>query len=109
MAPFVLRRLKSQVANQLPSKTVVVHKCELVPEQRQAYDTFLAESKQKLSSVASLKNQKAKQMMNHTLSYLRQLSNHLCLHRWFYDDTKLHKMARLIRKVRKCMAVLLDV
>ncbi len=40
--PFVLRRLKSQVARELPPRTEVVLRCELGPEERAVYDAVRA-------------------------------------------------------------------
>ncbi len=38
--PFVLRRLKQEVAPELPPRTDVVLRCELTPEERTVYDTI---------------------------------------------------------------------
>lgn len=40
--PFVLRRLKSEVARELPPRTDVVLRCELESKERQAYDAVRA-------------------------------------------------------------------
>jgi len=40
--PFVLRRLKSQVARELPPRTEVVLRCELGPEERAVYEAVRA-------------------------------------------------------------------
>jgi len=40
--PFVLRRLKSEVAAELPPRTDVVLRCELEPEERRTYDAVRA-------------------------------------------------------------------
>jgi superfamily II DNA or RNA helicase len=37
--PYVLRRLKQQVAKELPALTDIVMRCEMGPEQRKVYDT----------------------------------------------------------------------
>ncbi|KAI9333534.1 Rad26 protein [Zopfochytrium polystomum] len=41
IAPYLLRRMKKDVAEDLPQKTELVLFCRLVPEQRQAYRKFL--------------------------------------------------------------------
>jgi SNF2 family DNA or RNA helicase len=40
--PFILRRMKMQVAPELPPRTEVVLRCELTPEERDIYDTVRA-------------------------------------------------------------------
>jgi SNF2 family DNA or RNA helicase len=40
--PFVLRRLKREVARELPPRTDVVLRCELAPQERKVYDTVRA-------------------------------------------------------------------
>jgi hypothetical protein len=39
VGPYVLRRMKRQVASELPSLTSLVMRCELPPEQRKLYET----------------------------------------------------------------------
>jgi len=39
LAPFMLRRLKSQVETELPAKTVMIHRVEMAPAQRDLYET----------------------------------------------------------------------
>jgi SNF2 family DNA or RNA helicase len=40
--PFLLRRLKSEVASELPPRTDIVLYCELEPDEREVYSTVLA-------------------------------------------------------------------
>ena len=40
VAPFILRRTKSQVATELPEKIEMVIYCEMQPEQRKVYDAY---------------------------------------------------------------------
>ncbi len=40
--PFILRRLKSEVASELPPRTDMVLRCELEPAEREVYDTVRA-------------------------------------------------------------------
>jgi SNF2 family DNA or RNA helicase len=42
VAPFILRRMKRDVAKELPPKTEVVLECELSSEERVVYDSILA-------------------------------------------------------------------
>ena len=39
LAPFMLRRLKSQVEQELPAKTVMIHRVEMTSAQRDLYET----------------------------------------------------------------------
>jgi SNF2-related domain/Helicase conserved C-terminal domain len=43
--PFILRRLKKDVAPELPPRTEVVLNCELSPTEREIYDTLLASAR----------------------------------------------------------------
>ena len=43
VAPFILRRLKAQVAPDLPPRTDITVVCELAPAQRRAYDALLSD------------------------------------------------------------------
>jgi superfamily II DNA or RNA helicase len=56
--PFVLRRLKAQVARELPPRTEVVLRCELTPEERRVYDAVRAAARrdvvERVGSGASL-------------------------------------------------------
>jgi superfamily II DNA or RNA helicase len=46
--PFVLRRMKSQVARELPPRTEVVLRCELGPEERAVYEAVRAATRAEL-------------------------------------------------------------
>lgn len=46
--PFILRRLKKDVAKDLPPKTEIVLTCELSPSERDVYDALLASSKKEV-------------------------------------------------------------
>ncbi len=46
--PFVMRRLKQEVAPELPPKTEVVHYCEMGTEQRKLYDQMLSASRKRV-------------------------------------------------------------
>ena len=48
VAPFILRRLKRDVARELPPKTEVVLECELSADERLAYDALLAATRDEL-------------------------------------------------------------
>lgn len=71
--PFVLRRLKSDVAKDLPPRTDIVLRCPLSPVQRAAYDTVLRGSAQSLDS-ADRRPRRMKVL--EILTRLRQASCH---------------------------------
>ena len=48
--PFILRRVKSQVAKELPTKTEMILQCEMGSEQRMVYDTYRKEIRKKMAT-----------------------------------------------------------
>jgi len=46
--PFILRRLKSEVAPELPPRTNVTLRCTLTPDERRSYDTIRIATQEKL-------------------------------------------------------------
>jgi SNF2 family DNA or RNA helicase len=48
--PFILRRTKQQVAEELPEKTEMVLYCELQPQQRGIYDAYEKEFREYISA-----------------------------------------------------------
>ena len=71
LRPFVLRRLKSEVAKQLPGKFEHVLKCRLSTRQRFLYEDFMSRS----STRAKLASGSFLSMMN-VLMQLRKVCNH---------------------------------
>ena len=51
IAPFVLRRHKSQVATDLPSRTDVILPCPLTPKQREIYQTVAAAGRAEVANM----------------------------------------------------------
>lgn len=51
VSPFILRRLKRDVATELPPKTEVVLECELSPEERLHYDAILCAARVELDAL----------------------------------------------------------
>lgn len=90
MAPFVLRRLKSQVLQQLPQKINSVEFVPMTTLQTDFYETTFINSRKEYKV-------DGKRLQN-IFMQLRKASNHPCLHRVFYDDSKLNIMAKDIRK-----------
>ncbi|KAM7452234.1 ATP-dependent helicase smarcad1 [Porites harrisoni] len=88
MKPFVLRRLKSDVLQQLPAKHDHVIKWELTERQRELYnDSFVNCSKQFKQSGNS-------SQYNNILMTLRKAANHPLLLRSLYTDETLLEMAK---------------
>ena len=80
VAPFMLRRLKTLVARDLPPKIVRTSWCELSPEQRRVYNRILDESRQQVTgSVHSIGFEKSRMLILTALLRLRQVCCHLSL------------------------------
>lgn len=85
MLPFLLRRLKEDVLNDLPPKIIQDYYCELSELQKQLYDNF---SKSKMGTAAEEtfkggatvdKEDPKHQHVFQSLQYLRKLCNHPAL------------------------------
>lgn len=75
--PFILRRLKRDVAKELPEKTEVVIECELSPPERELYNALIASTR---SSVKNLLQSGASVMnLLEALLRLRQACCHTAL------------------------------
>ncbi len=73
LKPFMLRRLKRNVAPELPEKLEQVSYCELTAAQRETYTKLLASTRQQVAELASTKDQnKARILMLTALLRLRQ-------------------------------------
>ena len=80
LAPFILRRLKKEVAKELPPKIVKTSWCELSPEQRSVYDRILEESRNQVTgSVRQVGFEKSRMIILTVLLRLRQVCCHLGL------------------------------
>jgi TATA-binding protein-associated factor len=79
--PFLLRRMKEDVLDDLPPKIIQDYTCELSPIQKQLYDQFSrSEAQGEVTEV--VKSEDAKQGGTHVfqaLQYLRKLVNHPAL------------------------------
>ncbi|XP_034946491.1 SWI/SNF-related matrix-associated actin-dependent regulator of chromatin subfamily A containing DEAD/H box 1 homolog [Chelonus insularis] len=89
MKPFFLRRLKSQVLKDLPIKTEKIIKCSLVKKQREMYKQLMVQF-----SEANYSEDSGVSMM----MKLRKLANHPLLMRDYYDEEKVHAMAKKLSK-----------
>ncbi|MBQ3810943.1 MAG: DEAD/DEAH box helicase, partial [Kiritimatiellae bacterium] len=80
LAPFLLRRLKRQVAKDLPPKVVQIGWCRLSDEQRRVYNKILDESRMQVTgSVKSVGFEKSRMLILTVLLRLRQVCCHLAL------------------------------
>ncbi|KNE65251.1 hypothetical protein AMAG_10896 [Allomyces macrogynus ATCC 38327] len=91
MAPFVLRRKKTQVLGDLPPKHVRVVHCTLEGGQRVLYDELVRASQDAVSAGA------AKQFKNYLMD-LRKAAAHPLLFRRRFDDATVKTMARHLMK-----------
>lgn len=79
--PFLLRRLKEDVLNDLPPKIIQDYYCELSEVQKQLYDDF-ATSQAQHAVQDVIKSERAPSGQQHvfqSLQYLRKLCNHPAL------------------------------
>ncbi|OMH80692.1 ATP-dependent helicase fft2 [Zancudomyces culisetae] len=106
LAPFVLRRRKSDVLKDLPAKTQQTIKVEMTEYQRSLYEKHInmyGFDKQKEEDVLALSpssadgnEAKTSQSWTAKMMNLRKIANHPLLVRSHFDDSKLAKMASLI-------------
>jgi TATA-binding protein-associated factor len=95
--PFLLRRLKEEVLNDLPPKILQNYYCDLSDLQRKLFEDFGKKERKKLAEDAGSDDKEAKQHIFQALQYMRKLCNSPALvmkpgHKQ-YDDTQafLHK------------------
>lgn len=79
--PFLLRRLKEQVLNDLPPKIIQDHYCELSDMQKHLYDAFSQSQAGDITqdTVKSKTPNPNQQHVFQSLQYLRKLCNHPAL------------------------------
>lgn len=70
-APFMLRRLKAEVAKELPPRTDTVVWCELAPAQRRLYETVLAASRARVMAAVE-ESGVARSQITSMLAHLRE-------------------------------------
>lgn len=73
--PFLLRRLKEDVLQDLPPKIIQDYECELSDVQRKLYDAICSVTQSNMSDVSDLKNQ-PKGHVFQTMQLLRKACNH---------------------------------
>ncbi|KAI0218027.1 SWI/SNF-related matrix-associated actin-dependent regulator of chromatin subfamily A containing DEAD/H box 1 [Lamellibrachia satsuma] len=96
LKPFFLRRLKSEVLQQLPLKEEVVERVPMAFEQQDLYDelklTFVKTITEDGKHLNVLKGGQGSTMM----MMLRKAANHHLLHRRQYDLARLRQMAQIM-------------
>lgn len=73
--PFLLRRLKEEVLNDLPPKILQNYYCDLSDLQKQLFDDFAKKEKKVLADKAGDDSKEAKQHIFQALQYMRKLCN----------------------------------
>lgn len=73
--PFLLRRLKEEVLNDLPPKILQNYYCDLSDLQRKLFDDFNKKEAKSLQGMAGSPDKEAKQHIFQALQYMRKLCN----------------------------------
>lgn len=73
--PFLLRRLKEEVLNDLPPKILQNYYCDLSDLQRKLFEDFTKKESKKLAEEAGRDDKDAKQHIFQALQYMRKLCN----------------------------------
>lgn len=98
ISPFILRRMKSQVANELPDKVINVHYVEMSDEQQNAYEKIKADCRKMIfESMDEFGVDKSRFMLLKGLMKLRQMANHPIL-----ADSGYEGDSGKFEEVRKC-------
>ncbi|EFX00115.1 tbp associated factor [Grosmannia clavigera kw1407] len=90
--PFLLRRLKEEVLEDLPPKILQNYYCDLSELQKKLFDDFSRRESKKIAEEAGRDDKEAKQHIFQALQYMRKLCNSPALvmrpgHR-MYDETQ---------------------
>ena len=73
--PFLLRRLKEEVLNDLPPKILQNYYCDLSDLQKKLFEDFTKKQGKKIQAVAGSEDKEAKQHIFQALQYMRKLCN----------------------------------
>lgn len=73
--PFLLRRLKEEVLNDLPPKILQNYYCDLSDLQKKLFEDFSKKESKKLAEVAGSEDKESKQHIFQALQYMRKLCN----------------------------------
>ncbi|KAJ3603798.1 hypothetical protein NHX12_028539 [Muraenolepis orangiensis] len=90
MKPFILRRVKSEVLQQLPAKVEKIEFCPMTEKQRALYQALFNNLKRSTTG--------AKRELCNVMMQLRKMANHPLLHRQYYTTEKLKAMSKLMLK-----------
>jgi len=77
--PFILRRTKKQVAQELPEKTEITRYCPMEDEQQHLYDSYKLEFKRFVSNLSDEEMKKSSLSILQGLTKLRQICNSTAL------------------------------
>ncbi|KAI8966794.1 hypothetical protein F5Y11DRAFT_4073 [Daldinia sp. FL1419] len=90
--PFLLRRLKEEVLDDLPPKILQNYYCDLSDLQKKLFEDFTKRQSKKLTEEAGRDDKEAKQHIFQALQYMRKLCNSPALvmtpSNKLYDDTQ---------------------
>ncbi|KAI1452107.1 hypothetical protein F4805DRAFT_463124 [Annulohypoxylon moriforme] len=90
--PFLLRRLKEEVLDDLPPKILQNYYCDLSDLQRKLFEDFTKKQGKKLTEEASKEDKESKSHIFQALQYMRKLCNSPALvmtpSNKLYDDTQ---------------------
>ncbi|EMR11420.1 hypothetical protein PNEG_00443 [Pneumocystis murina B123] len=99
MTPFVLRRKKIHVLNDLPKKIQHIEFCEMNKEQQNIYDECIFTQKKSIEAKTSgVESKNDKKRTFNILMQLRKATNHPLLFRRIYNNVILKKIAKNIMK-----------
>ncbi|EGE80113.2 TATA-binding protein-associated factor mot1 [Blastomyces dermatitidis] len=73
--PFLLRRLKEEVLNDLPPKILQNYYCDLSDLQRQLFEDFTKKEQKDIAKIVGSTDKEAKQHIFQALQYMRRLCN----------------------------------
>jgi TATA-binding protein-associated factor len=73
--PFLLRRLKEEVLDDLPPKIIQNYYCELSELQKKLYDDFAKKQSKQISNEVGSSDKQVKQHVFQALQYMRKLCN----------------------------------
>lgn len=102
--PFILRRTKKQVAQELPEKTEMIITCAMNEIQRKLYDSYKTEFQKYLNGVSEEELQKSSLHILQGLTKLRQICNSpaLLADQEYYgnESSKLDELLYQIKKLK---------
>ncbi|RUS74062.1 hypothetical protein EGW08_018169 [Elysia chlorotica] len=100
MKPFILRRLKKDVLQNLPQKTEKIERCSMTPQQQELYDRLVTKYSLEISEARAEDGAEANSTAGGVGIFMqfRKAANHPLLLRNLFKDSKLRKMAKAVAK-----------